>query len=100
MSGDGQDEADALSPHYEKTIVSTNAINKLTDPTSEFHAMSQKSKKRKADARRQLDARKKAAVEKLPILTEENTTLKEQAAQLQAQTAAYEPCHLKRQLDA
>ena len=91
MSGDGQDEPDALSPHYEKTIVSTNAINKLTNPISEFHALSQKSKKRKADARRQLDARKKAALDRLPILTEENTTLKEEVAQLKAQIAAHEP---------
>ena len=100
MSGDGQDEPDALSllitREYEKTIVSTNAINKLTDPTSKFHALSQKIKKRTADARRQLHARKKAALEKLPVLTEENTTLKEQAEQLQAQIAAYELCHLKR----
>ena len=44
----------------------------------------------------QLHARKKAALEKLPILTEENTTLKERAEQLQAQIAAYELCHLKR----
>ena len=64
-----------ITREYEKTIVSTNAINKLADPTSKFHALSQKHKKRKADARRQLHARKKAALEKMPILTEENTTL-------------------------
>ena len=85
-----------ITREYEKTIVSTNVINKLTDPTSKFHALSQKIKKRTADARRQLHARKKAALEKLPVLTEENTTLKEQAEQLQAQIAAYELCHLKR----
>ena len=91
MFGDGQDEPDAPSPHYEKTIVATNAINKLTDHTSKFHALSQTSKKRKADARRKVDARKKAALEKLPILIEENTTLKEEIAQLKAQIAAHEP---------
>ena len=105
MFGDGQDEPDSPSPHYEKTIFSTNAINKLIDPTSKFHALSHTSKKRKADARRKVDVKKEAALEKLPILTEENTTLKEEVAQLKAQIAAHEPpCrreqNLQRQLDA
>ena len=62
-------------------------------------------KKRKTDIRRELAARKKAALEKIPILTEENSTLKEEVAQLKAQIAAHEPqCRrelsLQRQLDA
>ena len=62
-------------------------------------------KKRKADVRRELAARKEVALERLPILTEENTTLEEEASQLKAQIAAHEPqcrreLNLQRQLDA
>ena len=39
-------------------------------------------------------------MKKLSIITEEKKTLKKQAAQLQARIATYEPCHLKRQIDA
>jgi hypothetical protein len=91
----------------QKNIVSTStaAVNKLTAPLSQYNQMNPAQKKRKADIRRELAARKKAALEKIPILTEKNTTLKEEVAQLKAQIAAHEPpCrreqNLQRQLDA
>ena len=79
----------APSPLVTKTIVPTAAVNKLTAPLSHYKQMNPAQKKRKADMHRQLAARKKVALEKLPILTEENTTLKEEVAQLKTQIYSY-----------
>ena len=80
MFGDGHDEPDAPSPHYEKTIVSTNATNKLTDHTSKFHELSQTSSQEEEDRCTSIIN----TLEKLSILTKESATLKEQDAQHQA----------------
>ena len=75
----------SISSCYKKNVVSTAAVNTLTAPLSKYNQINPAQKKRKADVRRELAARKKAALEKLLIVpTEENTALKEEVAQLKA----------------